>query len=53
MDALPIISILVLIFSFVLISEIMRLRKELRKLTRLTQYLKQDIELLKADSSEK
>tara|TARA_B100001996_G_scaffold217264_1_gene167027 strand:+ start:1072 stop:1233 length:162 start_codon:yes stop_codon:yes gene_type:complete len=53
MDALPIISILVLIFSFVLISEIMRLRKELRKLARLTQYLKQDIELLKADSSEK
>ena len=30
MDALPIISILILIFSFVLISEIMRLRKELR-----------------------
>jgi hypothetical protein len=53
MDALPIISILVLIFSFVLISEIMRLRKELRKLTRLTRHLKQDIELLKAGLSEK
>ena len=53
MDALPIISILVLVFSFVLISEIMRLRKELRKLTKLTRHLKQDIELLKADSSEK
>ncbi|MDP6170158.1 MAG: hypothetical protein QF780_09140 [Candidatus Marinimicrobia bacterium] len=53
MDALPLISILLFVFAFMLISEIIRLRKELRKLTKLTRHMQQDIEKLKAGSNEK
>ena len=53
MDALPLISILIVVFAFMLISETLRLRKELRRLTRLTRHMQQDIEKLKAGSNEK
>tara|TARA_Y200000002_G_scaffold162879_1_gene134479 strand:+ start:1052 stop:1213 length:162 start_codon:yes stop_codon:yes gene_type:complete len=53
MDSLPLISILVLLFSFLLVSETIRLKKELRKLTRLTILMQKDIDKLKAISDEK
>ena len=53
MDALPLISILIVVFAFMLISETIRLRKELRRLTRLIHHMQQDIEKLKAGSNEK
>jgi len=53
MDALPLISILIVVFAFMLISETIRLRKELRRLTRLTRHMQKDIEELKAGSNEK
>jgi hypothetical protein len=45
-DALPIISILTLIFSMLLISEIFRLKKEQRRLNKKIGYLRKDIDLL-------
>jgi hypothetical protein len=45
-DALPIISTLTLIFSLLLISEIFRLKKEQRRLTKKIDYLRKDIDLL-------
>ena len=53
MDSLPLISILVLLFSLVLVSETIRLKKELRKLTRLTGHMQKDIDKLKAVLDEK
>ena len=53
MDVLPLISFLELIFALVLISEIIRQKKELRKLTRLSKHMKKDIEKLKAVKNEK
>ena len=44
MDAIPLISILVLIFAMLSVSEIMKLKKELRKLSKLTGHLKKDID---------
>ena len=44
MDSLPFISILVLVFAVVMISEMMKLKKEVRRLTKLSQHLKDDIE---------
>jgi len=46
-DALPIISILTLIFSMLLISEILRLRKEQRRQNKKMEYLQKDIDKLK------
>ena len=46
-DALPIISILTLIFSMLLISEILRLRKEQRRQNKKMEYLQKDINKLK------
>ena len=52
MDAVPLISILVLIFSMILMGEIMKLKKELRKLSKLPGHMKKDIEQFKLDSNE-
>ncbi len=53
MDALPLISILTLLFAMILISELIKLKKEVRKLSKLTRYLKNDVNTLKGESSEK
>ncbi len=53
MDALPLIAILTIIFSFAMISEIIRLKKELRKISRLIRHMRQDIEKLKVEAIEK
>ena len=52
LDAVPLISILVLIFSMILMGEIMKLKKELRKLSKLTGHMKKDLEQFKLDSNE-
>ena len=44
MDSLPFISILVLVFAVVIIGEMMKLKKEVRRLAKLSQHLKDDIE---------
>jgi|TARA_B100000949_G_C14257219_1_gene441097 hypothetical protein len=44
--ALPIISVLTLVFSLLLITEIFRLRKEQRKLNNKIGYLRKDIDKL-------
>ena len=44
MDSLPFISILVLVFTVVIIGEIIKLKKEVRRLTKLSQHLKDDME---------
>tara|TARA_Y100001970_G_C14220447_1_gene852322 strand:+ start:1514 stop:1687 length:174 start_codon:yes stop_codon:yes gene_type:complete len=46
-DALPIISLLTLVFSMLLISEILRLRKEQRRQNKKMKYLQNDIDKLK------
>ena len=46
-DALPIISILTLVFSMLLITEIFRLRKEQIRLNNKITYLRKDIDILK------
>tara|TARA_Y100000768_G_C23640372_1_gene523786 strand:- start:266 stop:445 length:180 start_codon:yes stop_codon:yes gene_type:complete len=46
-DALPIISILTLVFSMLLISEILKLRKEQRRQNKKMEYLQKDIDKLK------
>jgi len=46
-DALPIISLLTLVFSMLLISEILRLRKEQRRQNKKMKYLQKDIDKLK------
>ena len=50
-DALPIISILTLVFSMVLISEILRLRKEQRRQGNKMKYLQEDIDKLKSEKN--
>tara|TARA_B100000749_G_scaffold264475_1_gene238821 strand:+ start:346 stop:513 length:168 start_codon:yes stop_codon:yes gene_type:complete len=47
MDALPLISILALIFAFIFMSEVFRLKREIRKLKKLMKYLTGELELLK------
>ena len=44
MDSFPFISILVLVFAGVIIGEMMKLKKDVRRLTKLSQHLKDDIE---------
>ncbi len=46
------ISILVLVFTLVLLGEHMKLKKEVRRLTNLTKHLKNDIEKLKIESNQ-
>ena len=50
-DALPIISLLTLVFSLLLISEILRLRKVQRRQGKKIKYLQQDIDKLKNEKS--
>ena len=44
MDSFPFISILVLVSAVVIIGEMMKLKKDVRRLTKLSQHLKDDIE---------
>ena len=50
-DALPIISFLTLVFSLLLISEILRLRKVQRRQGKKIKYLQEDIDKLKNEKS--
>ena len=50
-DALPIISLLTLVFSLLLISEILRLRKEQRRQNKKIKYLQEDINKLKNEKN--
>ena len=50
-DALPIISFLILVFSMLLISEILRLRKEQRRQNKKIKYLQEDINKLKNEKN--
>jgi len=50
-DALPIISFLILVFSMLLISEILRLRKEQRRQNKKMKYLQKDIDKLKNEKN--
>jgi len=52
MDAMPMISILVIVFAMVLLGEHMKLKKEVRKLGNLVKHLQKDIEQLKSTSEE-
>ena len=47
MDVLPYISILVLLFAITLVTEITRLKKEVRKIGRFNKHMLLDIEKLK------
>ena len=49
MDSLPFISILVLVFAVVMSGEMMKLKKEVRRLAKLSQHLKDDIEKQKEE----
>ena len=53
MDALPYISILVLLFAITLATEINRLKKEVRKIGRLNKHILLDIEKLKDKLNDK
>ena len=50
-DALPIISLLTLVFSMLLISEILRLRKEQRRQNKKMKYIQEDIDKLKNEKN--
>ncbi len=50
-EALPIISLLTLVFSMLLISEILRLRKEQRRQNKKMKYLQKDIDKLKNEKN--
>ena len=49
MDAIPIISILSLVFAIILVGEIVKMKKDVRKLSKLSNHLKKDIETLKKE----
>ena len=53
MDVLPYISILVLLFAITLVTEITRLKKEVRKIGRLSKHMLLDIEKLKEKLNDK
>ena len=53
MDVLPYISILVLLFAITLVTEINRLKKEVRKIGRLNKHILLDIEKLKDNLNDK
>jgi len=50
MGSLPLISILVLVFTLIFLGEHMKLKKEVRYLKNLTKHLNNDIEKLKNGS---
>ena len=47
MESIPLISVLIIVFAFILLGEQIKLKKELRKLSRLTKKLKIEIEKVK------
>ena len=47
MESMPLISVLIIVFAFILLGEQIKLKKELRKLSRLTKKLKFEIEKVK------
>lgn len=49
MDTLPFISILVILFATLLVFETIRLKKDLRRITRLTRHMQKDIDKLKTN----
>ena len=53
METLPLISILVIMFATMLVVETIRLKKDLRKLTKLVKYMQKDLDKLKANLQEK
>tara|TARA_B100000575_G_scaffold164911_1_gene131794 strand:+ start:502 stop:663 length:162 start_codon:yes stop_codon:yes gene_type:complete len=53
MDVLPFISILILIFALIIVSEIMKLKREIRKLKRQGKRTVLDIKHLKERTNEK
>ena len=53
METLPLISTLVIMFATMLVFETIRLKKELRKLTKLVKYMQKDLNKLKANLQEK
>jgi len=53
METLPLISILVIMFATMLVFETIRLKKDLRKLTKLVKYMQKDLDKLKANPQEK
>ena len=53
METLPLISTLVIMFATMLVFETIRLKKDLRKLTKLVKYMQKDINKLKANLQEK
>ena len=46
MEALPLIILLLLSFGFILVFEIVKIKKQLRKVSRLTQVMKTDLKRL-------
>ena len=53
METLPLISVLLIVFATMLVFETIRLKKELRKLTKLVKYVQKDIDKLKANLQRK
>ena len=53
MDVLPFISILVILFAITLITETIRLKKEVRKIGRLNKHMLLDIEKFKEKLNDK
>ena len=47
MESLPLISILIVVFAFIILGEQIKLKKEVRKLSKLTKNLKIEIEKIK------
>lgn len=47
MEALPLITLLLLSFGFILVFEIVKIKKQLRKVSRLTQVMITDLKKLK------
>lgn len=53
METLPLISVLIIIFATMLVFETIRLKKDLRKLSKLVRYMQKDLDKLKANLQEK
>ena len=47
MESMPLISVLIIVFAFILLGEQIKLKKEVRKLSKLTKKLKFEIEKVK------
>ena len=53
METLPLISILVIMFATMLVFETIKLKKKLRKLTKLIKYMQKDLDKFKSNLQEK